>query len=219
MIAQTDLPGHTVIGRAFLVGRLSGGEQILAEDVVFAFTGDTILMGGIGRTDFPCSSVEHMYESLRRLPKLISTQTIICPTHDYNNEFATTLEFERHDNEFLASILDEENPLSFQEFSKRKPAIDAAINDESNSELVCGLIKGDGESKTETIEIRKDELKQFFEVHRNSVIINVREPHEFSFAQDWSELGLAAPPENIPLTRLSGYLPNLLRSHRDPAQE
>ncbi len=219
VIAQTDLPGHTLIGRAFLVGRLSAGEQMLAEDVVFAFSGDTILMGGIGRTDFPCSSIEHMYESLRRLPKLISCQTIICPTHDYNSEFSTTLEFERRDNEFLASILDKENPLSFEEFSKRKPLINSAIDDESNSELVCGLIKGDVDSRTDTIEIRKDELKQFFEVHRNSVIIDVREPHEFSFAQDWNDLGLDSPPENIPLTRLSGYLPRLIRSHRETGQD
>jgi rhodanese-related sulfurtransferase len=129
------------------------------------------------------------------------------------------LEFECRDNDFLASILDEETPLEFDEFSNRKPVIDAAIDDESNSELVCGLIKGDGALKTESIEIRKDELKQFFEDHRNSVIIDVREPHEFSFAQDWSELGLDSPPENIPLTRLSGYLPSLIRSHRETAQD
>lgn len=212
VLAQTDLPGHTLIGRAYLVGQLSDGERLLRDDIQFAFTGDTILMGGIGRTDFPCSSVERMYESLRRLPEVISPRTVICPTHDYNSEFATTLDFERSDNPFLAAILDEESPLSFQEFSAQKPAIDAAIDDDSNSELVCGLIRN-GDSKTESVEIRKDELKHFFEVHRNSLIIDVREPHEFSFSQDWSELGLDAAPENVPLTRLSGFLPGLIRLH------
>jgi cysteine sulfinate desulfinase/cysteine desulfurase-like protein/glyoxylase-like metal-dependent hydrolase (beta-lactamase superfamily II)/rhodanese-related sulfurtransferase len=218
VMAQTDLPGHTLIGRAFLIGKLSAGEKLLADDVVFAFTGDTILMGGIGRTDFPCSSVERMYESLRRLPKLISPQTIICPTHDYNSEFSTTLEFERRGNEFLASILDDENPMSFEQFAGQKPVIDAAIDDESNSELVCGLIKA-GDSKSESIEIGKDELKHFFAEHHHSLIIDVREPHEFSFAQDWSELGLDAPPENVPLTRLSGYLPNLISSYREAPRD
>ena len=141
VIAQTELPGHTLIGRMFLIGKLSDNNQLLADDVVFAFAGDTILMGGIGRTDFPCSSVEKMYESLRRLPGLISSRTIICPTHDYSSEFATTLEIERSNNEFLAAVLNEQNPLSVEDFSTQKPAIDSAIADDSNLELVCGLIK------------------------------------------------------------------------------
>ena len=91
IVAKTDLPGHTLIGCAYLVGSLSEGNQLKAEDVVFAFTGDMILMGGIGRTDFPCSSIDKMYGSLRRLPHLISNRTILCPTHDYNNDFSTTV--------------------------------------------------------------------------------------------------------------------------------
>lgn len=218
VIAQTELPGHTLIGRAFLMGRLSDGERLNADDVMFAFTGDTILMGGIGRTDFPCSCVESMYQSLNRLPGMISANTIICPTHDYNSEFATTLEFEKNDNPFLASILAPESPLTFEAFSEKKPDIDAAIDDDANSELVCGLIRG-GSAKSESIEIKKDELKEFFETHRDSLIIDVREPHEFSFAQDWSELGMDSPPRNIPLTRLSGYLPGLIHSYRETSQD
>ena len=47
------------------------------------------------------------------------------------------------------------------------------------------------------------------------MIIDVREPHEFSFAQDWSELGIEGVPENVPLTRLSGCLPNLMNMYRE----
>jgi cysteine desulfurase len=219
VIVKTDLPGHTLIGCAYLVGPLSDGQQLLADDVVFAFTGDTILMGGIGRTDFPCSSIEKMFESLRRLPNLISPQTIICPTHDYNNDFATTLAFEKNDNEFLAKILCEQNPIGFEQFAEAKPVVDAGISDATNSELVCGLIKPGSDSPVASIEITKDSLKQFFDEHRDSLIIDVREPHEFAFAQDWSELGFSAPPENIPLTRLSGYLPNLLAFHKESPRD
>ena len=42
------------------------------------------------------------------------------------------------------------------------------------------------------------------------MIVDVREPHEFHFAQDWLALGLGSRPENIPLTRLSGFLQRLL---------
>lgn len=218
VIAKTDLPGHTLIGCAYLVGPLSGNQQLDANDIVFAFTGDTVLMGGIGRTDFPCSSIDKMFESLRRLPKLISDQTIICPTHDYNNDFSTTLACERSSNPFLGKILCDSNPVSSEQFAKTKPVVDAGINDEVNDELVCGLISGvdNPDDQDSSIEIRTDELKQFFDEHRDSLIIDVREPHEFAFAQDWSELGFTAPPENVPLTRLSGYLPGLLTA-RDGA--
>ncbi len=219
VVAQTELPGHTLIGCAYLVGPLSGGEKLLAEDVVFAFTGDMILMGGIGRTDFSCSSLEKMYESLRRLPNIISDQTIICPTHDYNNGFATTLAFEKAENDFLARILCDQNPLGFERFAEAKPTVDAGISDATNSELVCGLIAQSSDSQASSIEIGRDELKQFFHEHRDSLIIDVREPHEFAFAQDWSELGFAAPPENVPLTRLSGYLPNLLAIQQESPRD
>ena len=216
VIAQTELPGHTLIGRAFLVGKLSGENQLAVEDIEFAFTGDTILMGGIGRTDFPCSSIEKMFESLHRLPKIIASETLICPTHDYNNEFSTTMNSEQHGNEFLDSIL--AGKVSAAEFAEQKPTIDSGIADATNSELVCGLIKTCSGTDA-SIEIHKDQLKDFFAEHKNSLIIDVREPHEFSFAQDWSELGFDSPPENIPLTRLSGYLPTLLKAHRQTPRE
>ncbi|MFT7629825.1 MAG: cysteine desulfurase [Mariniblastus sp.] len=219
VIAQTELPGHTLIGRAYLVGELTAEGQLPADNVVFAFTGDMILMGGIGRTDFPCSSVEKMFESLKRLPKLVSATTILCPTHDYNNEFATTLAYERSDNEFLAKILCPKSPMSFEEFADSKPSIDAGIGDGSNSELVCGLIKDTDRSNATSIEIRNNELKAFFEQHQNSLIIDVREPHEFAFAQDWGDVGFSAPPENVPLTRLSGYLPGLLRAYQESPRD
>ncbi|MEM9940241.1 MAG: aminotransferase class V-fold PLP-dependent enzyme [Planctomycetota bacterium] len=215
VIAQTELPGHTQIGRGYLVGPVHEG-KLKKEDVVFAFLGDMILMGGIGRTDFPCSTVESMYQSLQRIPKLISETALICPTHDYNNEFATNLGFEIRDNEFLATIVDQS--LSLEQFLASKPSIDAAISDTTNSELVCGLIKSN-EVKEASIEIGQSELKQFFESHRHSLIIDVREPHEFAFSQNWFELGLSGPPRNIPLTRLSGYIPELLASHQASPQD
>ena len=42
------------------------------------------------------------------------------------------------------------------------------------------------------------------------MIIDVREPHEFVFDQGWDELGFKEPPRNVPLTRLSNFLPKLL---------
>jgi cysteine desulfurase len=210
IIAQTDFPGHTTIGRAFLLGRLTNDNRLPASNVAFAFPGDSILIGGIGRTDFACSTIEGMFDSLRRLPTIINPNTIICPTHDYNNDFATTLVAECRDNDFLGRILDPTVTMTLAEFVAEKPAIDAGISDETNSELVCGLIGATTGENDASIELHKNQLKDFFREHQHSLIIDVREPHEFAFEQDWSTLGFDAPPKNVPLTRLTNYLPKLM---------
>ena len=218
IVAQVELPGHTQIGRVYLVGTMRDN-KLAAEDVEFVFSGDMILMGGIGRTDFPCSDINGMFDSLRRLPKLISPTTVLCPTHDYNNEFSTTLESERSTNPFLSSILCDVTPMTLEEFLERKPTVDAGISDATNSELVCGMIKEPRSGNSEAIEIARGELKAFFAERKQSWIIDVREPHEFSFAQDWSELGFDEPPQNVPLTRLSGFLPTLIKETQTSGRE
>jgi cysteine sulfinate desulfinase/cysteine desulfurase-like protein/glyoxylase-like metal-dependent hydrolase (beta-lactamase superfamily II)/rhodanese-related sulfurtransferase len=210
VIAKTDFPGHTKIGVAYFVGTLEG-DRLTKANVKYAFLGDMILMGGIGRTDFPCSSIEMMYESMRRLPKLVQPNTLLCPTHDYNSEFATTLEAELAENEFLCSILDPKTPLSLEAFAAAKPGIDDNIADETNSELVCGLIrKRSGEC---VMSLDKVELQGLLAQNEDLLIIDVREPHEFQFEQGWNELGFDEVPRNVPLTRLSAFLPELIQSH------
>jgi cysteine desulfurase len=208
VLAQTDLPGHTKIGRAFLVGRLDAEGRLPKENVRYAFTGDMILIGGIGRTDFECSDPEAMYHSLQRLALLISEDTLLCPTHDYNNDFATTLRAEKQSNPLLASLLDPQHPLSMEEFLERKPALDAAIDDARNCELVCGLIQ-QTPAELSAVELRRNELQPFFEQHDNALLIDIREPHEFVFALDWTSAGFKSAPRNIPLTRLIGRLDEL----------
>ena len=182
------------------------------EEIRLAFTGDTLLIGGIGRTDFYSSSAEDLYNSLRKLPKVISPRTLVCPTHDYTNGFATTLQAELRGNVFLSEIADDVMPLSLAEFISKKNKLDQRIDDDKNCELVCGLIETQPVG-SHSIDIQPEDLPDFFARRSNALIVDVREPHEFGFAQDWDALGLDRPPENIPLTRLSDFLVRVL--HRD----
>ncbi|YCM44691.1 aminotransferase class V-fold PLP-dependent enzyme [Verrucomicrobiaceae bacterium 227] len=213
IIARVELPGHTVIGCAYLLGTPKNG--ILAPDsVTFGFTGDTILIGGIGRTDFDSSSMNSLYHSIRSLPQLLSSTTVICPTHDYNNGFATTLNTERHENHFLRHLLDPNKPMDLEEFSREKPRLDDGIDDESSCELVCGNIAPPSKFHA-TLDVAPEDRRQFFEDHRDALVIDVREAQEFGFAQDWDTLGLDKPPINVPLSRFTGYLQSLLATHQD----
>lgn len=56
----------------------------------YIFTGDTLLIGGTGRTDFQGGSSSDLFESLTKLLTLTHT-TIIYPNHNYNHLTQTTL--------------------------------------------------------------------------------------------------------------------------------
>ena len=66
-------PGHTPGSQCFLVdGRLVAG--------------DTLFLDGCGRTDFPGSSPEEMYESLTNRLAKVPDDAILCPGHQYSAE-------------------------------------------------------------------------------------------------------------------------------------
>lgn len=209
VIARTTLPGHTTDGMAFLIGQ-PANDRLAPEDVRLAFTGDTLLIGGIGRTDFHPNSASDMFDSLRKLSDIVGQKTMICPTHDYSNGFATTLGSELTSNDFLGQVIEPSQPISLSDFTIKKEQLDGHIDDETNCELVCGHIQP-GSIDRSSIDISPEDLPEFFASHEDSLIIDVREAHEFRFAQDWDALGLSCPPENIPLTRLSNFLMRILR--------
>ncbi len=215
-VASTPLPGHTTVSQAYLVGELSdgtGGATLKPERVRYAFTGDNLLIGGIGRTDFPSSDVGALYESLQRLPRIVADTTPLCPTHDYHNGFCTTVGAEREHNALLRRTIDPVAPLSPDDFVAEKAVVDGGITDDTNPELVCGLIDAGAGERCE-IDLPPGEAAAFFAEHRDAVVIDVREPHEHDFVRDWSAIGLGGPPDNIPLTRITGYVAKCLLDDR-----
>jgi len=62
------------------------------------FTGDALLIGGTGRTDFqngdPYESYKSIFNILLRLPD----KTLVYPAHDYNNQTESTIENEKKNN-------------------------------------------------------------------------------------------------------------------------
>ena len=207
VLARTELPGHTVDGTAILAGTPRDG-QMHPTDVRFAFTGDTLLIGGIGRTDFESSCARSMLLSLRKLDRILGATTIVCPTHDYSTGFVTTLASERQQNDFLGKILDPVQLLSEDAYLEEKRRVDSEIADETNCELVCGRIETS--TCNASLDVEPEQLQEFFRSHRESLIIDVREPHEYHFEQDWDQLGFDQAPRNVPLTRFADFLSTLL---------
>jgi glyoxylase-like metal-dependent hydrolase (beta-lactamase superfamily II)/rhodanese-related sulfurtransferase len=62
---------------------------LVMEDRVF--TGDTLLIGGSGRTDLPTGDPHALFESLFEKLLLLPPQTLVYPAHDYKGRSSTTI--------------------------------------------------------------------------------------------------------------------------------
>jgi len=87
VIETLATPGHTVAGISYLV---DGN----------VMTGDTLFIGGCGRTDFPGGDPRILFCSLQRLAAL-PEETRVYPGHDYGATPTSTIGWERSSNPYL----------------------------------------------------------------------------------------------------------------------
>jgi rhodanese-related sulfurtransferase len=62
------------------------------------FTGDTLLIGGTGRTDLPTGNPEALHDSLFNKLLLLDPDTTVLPAHDYKGRQSSTIGQEMADN-------------------------------------------------------------------------------------------------------------------------
>jgi hydroxyacylglutathione hydrolase len=81
-------PGHT-----------PGGMCLLVDGVLF--TGDTLFVGSVGRTDFPGGSPQELEHSIRTKLYTLPGETIVYPGHNYGMRPSSTIDRERRTNSFI----------------------------------------------------------------------------------------------------------------------
>jgi len=64
------------------------------------FTGDTLFVGAVGRTDFPGCSMAQLVQSIQERIYTLPDDTIVWPGHDYGPAPRTTVETEKSFNFF-----------------------------------------------------------------------------------------------------------------------
>jgi len=64
------------------------------------FTGDVLLIGSVGRTDFQNGSPESMFDTLQKI-KTLPEAAMIFPGHDYHEKRSSVLAREKNENPFL----------------------------------------------------------------------------------------------------------------------
>lgn len=214
ILAKLPTPGHTSDSHSFLFGRAKNLE-LSKLDVQFVFSGDTILGGGLGRTNFSMSDSKALFHSLRTLQSAIHSRTLVCPAHDYTQSFATSLQTEIQENPLLALALGSKSPLSLSLFMKEKERIDLKLDDLEMplEEVVCGITATESyqSNKNFTIDYPTFE-KQLKLSHDSFHLIDVRESQEFSLFKDWNLLGINSTPRNIPLSRFVNFMGELVQT-------
>jgi glyoxylase-like metal-dependent hydrolase (beta-lactamase superfamily II) len=65
------------------------------------FTGDSLFIGGNGRTDLQDGSPDKLFDSVRRKLFALPDDTLVYPGHDYNGRVSSTIDEEKQWNERL----------------------------------------------------------------------------------------------------------------------
>ena len=81
-------------------GHSPGGICLLGNGNLF--TGDTLFVGGMGRTDLPGSSMSDFMKAIKERLLTLPGETIIWPGHDYGMRPSSTIEGETRTNPWLS---------------------------------------------------------------------------------------------------------------------
>jgi glyoxylase-like metal-dependent hydrolase (beta-lactamase superfamily II)/rhodanese-related sulfurtransferase len=147
-------PGHT-----------DDSVSLLADGALL--TGDALLIGGAGRTDFQNGSPESLYETLHERFALLSRDLTVYPGHDYARRTHSTLALERQTNPLL-QLTDRNQFVSTLRAGRQpKPANMAAI--------IAANIHGVRPSDRITV----DELVRALASPNAPLVVDVRLPAEY----------------------------------------
>ncbi len=169
-------PGHTDDSYSLLMG-----------DRVF--TGDTLLIGGTGRTDFQNGDARAQYDSLFNVLLKLPDDTLVFPAHDYRGNRVTTIGTERLTNPRLqVRSADEYAELMANLNLPHPKMMDVAVP----ANRACGTAKPAPSSPSSASGLHRTSARGV-DVKRYRVV-DVREPDEWA-----GELGHIPQAELVPL--------------------
>lgn len=120
-------PGHTDTDISFNIGTA-------------VFTGDALLIGGCGRTDFQSGDAKTLYQSITNKLFTMNDDTTVYPGHDYNGFTSSTIGYEKIYNSRLGANKSEIDFVAIMDGLDLDPParIDIAVP----GNLQCGLQQG-----------------------------------------------------------------------------
>lgn len=112
---KLEIPNWTILETP---GHTDDSVSYFAQDCLF--TGDTLLLGGTGRTDFQGGSSPKLYQSLLKILELPDS-TIIYPNHNYQGITSDTLGNQKIINPRLKLVLENKQSEFVELMNNHKP--------------------------------------------------------------------------------------------------
>jgi len=91
--------GSVVLKVIHTPGHTPGGMCLYTDGMVF--TGDTLFVGAIGRTDFPGGSYQQLERSIQTKLYTLPGDTVVLPGHNYGSSPTSTIDRERRSNPYV----------------------------------------------------------------------------------------------------------------------
>lgn len=208
-LTRLPVPGHTQDSTALL---LHGADGTLR----FAFVGDTVMPGALGRSDFPVSAPLAFGPSLKALAQAVGPHTPLLPGHDYDDRFACTLQAERRHQPLLDALL--AGRMDDTAFAVAQAAMEQDMPLTRHQTLACGAQVCDADADDEaTVQLTPEAVLALGVAGAGPQalhLVDVREPYEQHLGAA-PALDGAACRETVPLSELPNALPAWLALPRD----
>jgi sulfur dioxygenase len=143
-ITALHTPGHTAGSMSFVWKNGAGSTA-----QTHAFTGDTLLIGGCGRSDFQSGSAEMLYKSITKILFSLPDSTTVWPGHDYKGQTQSTIGAEKVGNARVTGRSLEEFVTLMGQLDLPKPKrLDEAVPANQRSGLALAVRHDAGDAST-----------------------------------------------------------------------
>jgi sulfur dioxygenase len=192
-ITVLHTPGHTPDSVCFL---LAGA----------VLTGDTLLIGGSGRTDFPGGDAGEQYDSIVGKLFTLPDEIVVHPGHDYRGQVRSTIGREKRENPRLAGRDRQAYVTLMQGLNLPVPErIQEALQVNQSGFEPDEVAFPSVHDLRKTLALRAMELATELGSDTPPLVLDVREPEEFV-----GDLGHIRGSLLVPLDSLARRLPKLM---------
>ncbi len=192
--------GNLSLKILYTPGHTSDSISVIAADRVL--TGDCLLIGGTGRTDFGSGNSAQQYNSITDKLLKLSDDTLLFPGHDYRGNKQSTIGHEKRHNpriankspgEYIEMMASLDLPLPDQ----IQEVLSVNATDIDDSEIHYPFIAELNKAFQMSPKLVRDQIASL----DPPLVIDVREPNEFN-----GELGHIPGSVLIPLNRLAAKM-------------
>ncbi len=173
------------------------------------FTGDTLLIGGSGRTDFPGGDAGAQYDAITKVLFALPDETVVWPAHDYRGNTSSTIGAEKESNPRVAGKSRDEyiaimNNLGLPFPQRIQQVLQVNQSGFETHEVIFPTVA----DVAAAAQIEPIELVARVSAAESPLIVDVREPEEFVGDLGHIEGALLVPLDSLQrrLPKLAGYV-------------